>query len=487
MAVKRRIRRKVRRKTATPLPASSDKLKGQRDEAAAILVGGAKDPAERSADQMADQVLSGGTVSGATTSSPSPTPSVARKAAGTGPIASGSGSTAAPAKARTSINALSVGRSLSGPEKATFEPGFGRSFSDVRVHEGSQADRAAQSVDADAFTDGQNVVFAEGQSTPRNMAHELAHVARGDTGIRRTIETEIEGKPDNLKYKYKHDYGVPDLTRFENTYWCDKPIVGSDVNKEIATAMLASARQFDLKGKGLYRAEASLRDHHKARREIIKLAQSIRVKFSLDDSKLIDNTIKWIDDEARRRRDDEIAAHPPTGTDAEKHAKKVEIYAGHFHDVMQENAGDEKMKAAAQKAMKLSEEYDKSSDVSKERPFAAACFVTTAFTMYAAGGKLKLNDPVPFDHDEPDVKKTALWTDWVPGDWGYISNNSATPNEGEDGENIIYTGNGKFWAHYPGSTGSDTLEHLMNTVASWNGDAGSKLEDVRSFPATGLR
>ena len=45
-----------------------------------------------------------------------------------------------------------------------FEPRFGADFSAVRVHTGSQAAIAAKSVNARAFTLGNDIVFGEGVS-----------------------------------------------------------------------------------------------------------------------------------------------------------------------------------------------------------------------------------------------------------------------------------------------------------------------------------
>ncbi len=78
------------------------------------------------------------------------------------------------------------GRQLSGAERGFFEPRFGHDFSAVRVHSGNQAARAAQSINARAFTLGQNIVFDQGQYNQsrggrRLMAHELAHTLQQST------------------------------------------------------------------------------------------------------------------------------------------------------------------------------------------------------------------------------------------------------------------------------------------------------------------
>ncbi len=68
------------------------------------------------------------------------------------------------------------------------EPRFGHDFSQVRIHTDERAATSAQTVDASAYTVGQNVVFGAGQYTPgtgdgqRLLAHELAHVIQQERG-----------------------------------------------------------------------------------------------------------------------------------------------------------------------------------------------------------------------------------------------------------------------------------------------------------------
>jgi|GEM_PF-2226077 len=73
------------------------------------------------------------------------------------------------------------GRPLPASTRAFFEPRFGTSFNDVRVHAGSTATHLARSFNAKAFTVGRDVVFGSGQYSPgtssgkKLLAHELTH------------------------------------------------------------------------------------------------------------------------------------------------------------------------------------------------------------------------------------------------------------------------------------------------------------------------
>lgn len=113
------------------------------------------------------------------------------KKAGSGPIA-------APAKAPLLRRAVrqsgpftvppafheaqnSPGRPLEEATRASMESRFGHDFSQVRVHHDAKAAESAQSVNALAFTLGQNIHFDAGEYHPetlggeRLLAHELAH------------------------------------------------------------------------------------------------------------------------------------------------------------------------------------------------------------------------------------------------------------------------------------------------------------------------
>ncbi len=76
-----------------------------------------------------------------------------------------------------------AGRDLNRSERADMEPRFGRDFSNVRVHTNVPE---AEAMGARAFTVGNDVGFAQGESPEENpalLAHELTHVAQqADSG-----------------------------------------------------------------------------------------------------------------------------------------------------------------------------------------------------------------------------------------------------------------------------------------------------------------
>ena len=116
------------------------------------------------------------------------------------------------------------GQALSPETRSYFEPRFGADFSDVQVHTGSDADEAARSISAKAFTLGSDIAFAKGNYDPGSrsgkelLAHELTHVAQQDGGVLQssravqrqavTQQTHTVQKGDTLS-QIASKYGVP--------------------------------------------------------------------------------------------------------------------------------------------------------------------------------------------------------------------------------------------------------------------------------------
>ena len=81
------------------------------------------------------------------------------------------------------------GKPLSTSERSFFEPRFGTNFSDVRIHSDAKAATAARSINARAFTLGNNIAFGAGEyshDSPAGrklFAHELTHVIQQSSGL----------------------------------------------------------------------------------------------------------------------------------------------------------------------------------------------------------------------------------------------------------------------------------------------------------------
>ncbi len=127
------------------------------------------------------------------------------------PSASASGVQCAEASEQTEnyIGSLNdKGRPLTKSEKHFFEPRFGRDFSNVRLHTDSEANQSAKSINAKAFTKGNDIVFASGQYQPGKddskhlLAHELTHVVQQQQA-QQAIQRERELNADESTECYK--------------------------------------------------------------------------------------------------------------------------------------------------------------------------------------------------------------------------------------------------------------------------------------------
>ncbi len=89
----------------------------------------------------------------------------------------------------SSINrARGSGQSLEAGLQRKLGQAMGADFSGVRVHTGHQADQLNQSIQAKAFTTGQDIFFRQGEYNPESsagqkvLAHELTHVVQQQSG-----------------------------------------------------------------------------------------------------------------------------------------------------------------------------------------------------------------------------------------------------------------------------------------------------------------
>jgi hypothetical protein len=150
---------------------------------AKLAVSEPHDPAEREAEWVADKVL--------TPRATEETP-VLRRSADAGESESATGG-----RERRLRSSLTGGQPLPASTQSFFEKRFGHNFSDVRVHTGPQANEAAKSINATAFTLGSDIAFARGAYQPgtsggrRLLAHELTHVVQ--QGDRQRVDLSTAG------------------------------------------------------------------------------------------------------------------------------------------------------------------------------------------------------------------------------------------------------------------------------------------------------
>jgi len=109
----------------------------------------------------------------------------------------GQGGMAATPDLETSINqARGGGQPLGDNIRKPMEQAFGADFGGVKVHTDSRSDQLNQSIQARAFTTGQDVFFRQGEYNPGSrggqelIAHELTHVVQQNSGaVQRKVKT----------------------------------------------------------------------------------------------------------------------------------------------------------------------------------------------------------------------------------------------------------------------------------------------------------
>jgi hypothetical protein len=91
------------------------------------------------------------------------------------------------------------GQGLSETIREPMEQAFGADFSGVKVHTDGQSDRLNRSINARAFTTGQDVFFKQGEYNPQSktgqelLAHELTHVVQQTGAVQQKQDTSQNG------------------------------------------------------------------------------------------------------------------------------------------------------------------------------------------------------------------------------------------------------------------------------------------------------
>jgi hypothetical protein len=151
---------------------------------ARLSVSSPNDPFEHEAESMADEFVK--SIHGRTVSVPSSSAgSVARSVPDSGLVEGGGGGLATTDDTASAImSARAGGQSLSGDVRARFEGFFGADLGGVKIHNDGTSDNLCRSINAEAFTTGNDVFFTSRNFKPGSssgdhlLAHELTHVVQ---------------------------------------------------------------------------------------------------------------------------------------------------------------------------------------------------------------------------------------------------------------------------------------------------------------------
>ncbi|AFY82436.1 eCIS core domain-containing protein [Oscillatoria acuminata] len=174
-----------------------------------LTIGAANDPYEKEADQVAHQVVTKIHSPAFQDPQPQAKESIQRQ---TGPrigirrkpTTQGEATEATPDLEASIRAARSSGRPIKPSVKEPMEQAFGSDFSQVRIHTDAQSDQLNRSIQAKAFTTGQDIFFRGGEYNPDSiagqelMAHELTHVVQQTGKIQPTIATEELSRSESI-------------------------------------------------------------------------------------------------------------------------------------------------------------------------------------------------------------------------------------------------------------------------------------------------
>ncbi|MDY6979979.1 MAG: DUF4157 domain-containing protein [Pseudomonadota bacterium] len=305
------------------------------------------------------------------------------------------------------------GEALSPSLNYEFATRLGYDFSKVRIHRDHAAGLASDSLGARAFTLGRHIAFARGEYAPDTntgkqlLAHELAHVVqqqRQPMLQRKVVSPGGHSLDDYLIQKgVSYSGKAPVYTTFSIDY--------SSQDNEILSSMLASDRLFYVEpGKTEQDTQNNLGEHVDVRKRIVKYTAMKQYHFGVDSNTRV-NPKYW-------------------GSSGSKYYVKPKMSA--------------------------TEAYE---DMIKSSSYSVSCHMATKVTMLAGTGDRNL------------VRDTGVKSgDWIPGDWGYVDNVTYMPvinQPGEEGENIIYVGNGRYWGHISSAQTYKSLPDWVKLVKQW--------------------
>lgn len=321
------------------------------------------------------------------------------------------------------------GEALSPSLNHEFATRLGYDFSKVRIHRDPAAGLAADSLGARAFTLGRHIAFARGEYAPDTntgkqlLAHELAHVVQQQR--QPMLQRKLVSPGGHSLDAYLIQKGVsysgkaPVYATFSIDY--------SSQDNEILSSMLASDRLFYVEpGKTEQDTQNNLGEHVDVRKRIIKYTAMKQYHFGVDSNTRV-NPKYW-------------------GSSGNKYYVKPKMSA--------------------------TEAYE---DMIKSSSYSVSCHMATKVTMLAGTGDRSL------------AKDTGVKSgDWIPGDWGYVDNVTymrLINRPGEEGENIIYVGNGRYWGHISSAQTYKSLADWVKLVTKWGVPL---VRDWRKRPVNGL-
>jgi hypothetical protein len=391
-------------------------------------IGAANDSLEHEADRAASAVMQGrppGPLSAANDAEPQRAEQ-----------APGAGTTAPSASGHSALASPGTGSAMAPGVRSFFEAGFGADFRGVRIHAGAPAAASAEALQARAYTVGQDIVFGAGEYQPGTtdgrhlLAHELAHTIQQSRGRAPLVQRKLK-----VAAGLSLDTKGFTTTKTGDVYSAPAALRKGSLWNEIFSSLLASPREFWVAGTTNAQVDSNLAKHMKARLGIVEFAAKKQYKFGAGSAFKM-NPDFW-------------------------------VVGPNSFDV---KPGVDKFKAI--------DDLNNPKNVGTSKEYHIACEAATALTMVGGSRSGLLGDIPSADID-----------DWIPGDWGYITNikfPAVGGIPGLEGENIIYVGKGLFWGHFNPGLEYKTLAGWIAQVNAFTPPTEARLENTRQFTKVGL-
>lgn len=218
-----------------------------------------------------------------------PVPSLSPAAGSTLQTARDSGTPNAHGLSNHIASRLGGGAPLPAQTRRFMESGFGRNFSDVRIHTDATSHQLNQRLNAHAFTTGRDIFFSRGGFQPESsagrhlLAHELAHVVQQRGAPVLSIQRQSKrGFLDRISDNYKNE--ITASPQFAGLTADEQTLVQSIITaiEALSSASFRVFRMGDLQS--LFLRGTSAKDREAAQKNILDLGLDKKKLKALFDS-----------------------------------------------------------------------------------------------------------------------------------------------------------------------------------------------------------
>ena len=212
----------------------------------------------------------------------------------------------------------SPGHPLDSSTRDFMESRFGHDFGNVHIHTGSKTARLARSLNARAFTIGNNIVFGTNEFNPQNnsgrslLAHELTHIIQQSNGTSAQLQRAC--KDLDASFRKRHDQSIPmnSPCHSRNSNDCCDTVLNCDRRRELELALSRAVQRLKTAKSKLGKTiiERQLR-------QIFRQLMGRR-RFKEQVVNRIEDAYKWLDNATIAKRGDSPPVDSESSTNHEE-------------------------------------------------------------------------------------------------------------------------------------------------------------------------